>query len=102
MTVVDIILVLNAGSSSVKFQVFGTKESKGLARLIKGQMDGIGAQPRLRAMNADGTLLIDEAYAPARVADVAAALAISGKWLRETYGGEPSAVGHRVVHGGPR
>ena len=98
----DTILVLNAGSSSVKFQLFGTQENDGLARLIKGQMDGIGAQPRLRAVNADGTLLIDEAHAPERVADVAAALAITGKWLRETHGNEPAAVGHRVVHGGPR
>jgi acetate kinase len=98
----DTILVVNAGSSSVKFQVFETQGNDGLARLIKGQMDGIGVRPRLRAAAADGTVLIDEAYASERVADVAAALATAGTWLRETQKVEPVAVGHRVVHGGPR
>jgi hypothetical protein len=44
----DTILVVNAGSSSVKFQVFATEGTK-LDRLIRGQMDGIGTRPRLRA-----------------------------------------------------
>ena len=45
----DTILVVNAGSSSVKFQVFATDGTSALKRLIKGQMDGIGTRPRLRA-----------------------------------------------------
>ena len=49
----DTILVVNAGSSSVKFQVFGTEERSGLTRLIKGQMDGIGATAR-RSRRRDG------------------------------------------------
>ena len=98
----DTILVVNAGSSSVKFQVFGTDGRSGLTRLIKGQMDGIGARPRLRAAASDGTLLTDEVHAPERVADVATALAMAGAWLRETQKLEPIAVGHRVVHGGPQ
>jgi acetate kinase len=108
----DTILVVNAGSSSVKFQVFGTEVfgtevfgtdgKRGLTRLIKGQIDGIGARPRLRAAASDATLLIDQAYAPERVADVATALATAGAWLRETQKLEPVAVGHRVVHGGPQ
>jgi acetate kinase len=98
----DTILVVNAGSSSVKFQVFEANGNDGLVRLIKGQMDGIGARPRLRAADADATLLIDETYAPERVADVATALAMAGAWLRETQKLEPIALGHRVVHGGPR
>lgn len=97
----DPILVVNAGSSSVKFQVFRIEGTSGLARLIRGQMDGIAARPRLRATAADGTLLIDETYAPERVADVPAALAMAGAWLRKTQSLEPVAVGHRVVHGGP-
>src|SRR5262245_21083324 len=97
----ETILVVNAGSSSVKFQVFGVESQGGLKRLIKGQMDGIGARPRLRA-GAGDTLLIDETYAPARVADLPAALLTAGTWLRETQNLEPAAVGHRVVHGGPK
>ena len=98
----DTILVVNAGSSSVKFQVFETDGKSALKRLIKGQMDGIGVRPRLRAAASDGAPLIDAAYAPERVADAAAALALAGAWLRETQQLEPIAVGHRVVHGGPR
>jgi acetate kinase len=97
----DTILVVNAGSSSVKFQLFAIDGERGLTRLIKGQMDGIGTRPRLRATAADGTVLIDEAYARERVADVATALATAGEWLRETQKLHPIAIGHRVVHGGP-
>jgi acetate kinase len=99
---VDTILVVNAGSSSVKFQVFGAEGKSGLRRLIKGQMDGIGTRPRLRAEAADKTGLIDQSYAPAEVSDVPAALRAAGAWLRQTQKLEPAAVGHRVVHGGPR
>ena len=98
----DTILVVNAGSSSVKFQVFGTNGETDLTRLIKGQMDGIGARPRLRAAAADGTLLIDEIHRPEQVADVPAALTMAGAWLRKSQNLEPIAVGHRVVHGGPQ
>lgn len=98
----DTILVVNAGSSSVKFQVFETDGKSGLKRLIKGQMDGIGVRPKLRATAFDGKLLIDESYAPERMSDVATALGIGAAWLRETQKLEPIAVGHRVVHGGPR
>jgi acetate kinase len=98
----DTILVVNAGSSSVKFQVFGADGESGLERLIKGQMDGIGARPRLRAAAADEMLLIDETYPPERVADVPTALAMAGAWLRNSQNLEPVAVGHRVVHGGPQ
>jgi acetate kinase len=99
---VDTILVVNAGSSSVKFQVFGADGRDKLRRLIKGQMDGIGTRPRLRAEAADKTGLIDQSYAPAEVSDVPAALQAAGAWLRQTQKLEPAAVGHRVVHGGPR
>jgi acetate kinase len=49
----DTVLVVNAGSSSVKFQVFALESGGGLARRIKGQMDGIGTRPRLRASGRD-------------------------------------------------
>jgi acetate kinase len=97
----DTILVVNAGSSSVKFQLFAIDGERDLTRVIKGQMDGIGTRPRLRATATDGTVLIDEAYARERVADVATALATAGEWLRETQKLHPIAIGHRVVHGGP-
>ncbi len=48
----DTILVVNAGSSSVKFQIFAVDGDGRLVRQIKGQMDGIGSRPRLRATGA--------------------------------------------------
>lgn len=98
----DTILVVNAGSSSVKFQVFETDGTGNPKRLIKGQMDGIGVRPKLKASAADGALLVDQSYAPESMGDVATALGIGAAWLRDTQKIAPVAVGHRVVHGGPR
>ena len=97
----DAILVVNAGSSSLKFQAFATDGTAGLKRLIKGQMDGIGTRPRLRADATDGSPAIDRTYTPDKIADVPAAIAEVGNWLRETQNFNLAAVGHRVVHGGP-
>jgi acetate kinase len=97
----DTILVVNAGSSSVKFQVFSVEGEGRLKRLIKGQMDGIGSRPRLRASGADRDPLADRAYPIEAVPDVPAAMAIAGGWLRDELRISPIAVGHRVVHGGP-
>jgi acetate kinase len=94
------VLVVNAGSSSVKFQVFAT-DAMGPQRLLKGQVDGIGSKPRLRAEAADKRKLIDQTCSPDQVKNVPAALQMAGAWLRETQKIEPTAVGHRVVHGGP-
>src|SRR3954454_21710094 len=93
------ILVVNAGSSSVKFQVF---EATGPRRLLKGQIDGIGTKPRMRAEAADRHRLVDKSYPPKQVNDVQAALSIAGVWLREAQKLQPTSVGHRVVHGGPK
>jgi acetate kinase len=97
----DTILVVNAGSSSVKFQIFSVEGEGKLRRLIKGQMDGIGSRPRLRASGADSEPLADRAYPIESVPDVPAAMGIAGGWLRDELRITPMAVGHRVVHGGP-
>jgi acetate kinase len=95
------VLVVNAGSSSVKFQLFDIAAANKLRRHIKGQVDGIGTQPRLRAEAGDGSILIDQHYSPNEITEVAAAIATVGNWLRGTQAVELAAVGHRVVHGGP-
>ena len=97
----DTILVVNAGSSSVKFQIFAVEGEGALRRQVKGQMDGIGSRPRLRASGAAGDPLADRAYPIEAVADVPAAMAVAGAWLRDELNINPIAVGHRVVHGGP-
>ena len=98
----DPILVVNAGSSSVKFQVFAIEGTDDLTLQIKGQVDGIGTQPRLRARGPSRVELVDRRFEREQVPDVSAALQASGAWLREQYDIDPIAVGHRVVHGGPK
>ena len=97
----DTVLVVNAGSSSVKFQVFAVDGDGRLQRQLKGQMDGIGSRPRLRATGANGDTLADRAYPIEAIADVSTAIMVAGSWLRDELRITPMAVGHRVVHGGP-
>jgi acetate kinase len=97
----DTILVVNAGSSSVKFQVFAVQGEGALRRQLKGQMDGIGSRPRLRASGPNGETLADRCYPIEAVADVPAAMSVAGAWLTDELNINPIAVGHRVVHGGP-
>jgi acetate kinase len=99
--IMETILVVNAGSSSVKFQIFGIEEAGALQRLIRGQVDGIGSRPRLVARSNDGTSLIERSCGSDEVPDVAAAIDTVGTWLRKTQTFKLAAVGHRVVHGGP-
>jgi len=97
----DTVLVVNAGSSSVKFQIFSVEGEGKLRRQIKGQMDGIGSRPRLRASGASGDPLADRVYPIESVSDIPAAMGIASEWLQEKLRISPIAAGHRVVHGGP-
>jgi acetate kinase len=98
----DAILVVNAGSSSVKFQIFGIEDAGAPRRLIKGQIDGIGTHPRLAAKGDDGSSLIDKTFPADKIAHVPAAMAAVASWLRDSQSFNLVAVGHRVVHGGPK
>ena len=69
------ILVVNAGSSSLKFQLFDV-EGGTLRRAIRGQLDGIGVHPRLRASDGAGTTLVDRDHAPGSVLDLPTAIAV--------------------------
>lgn len=93
-----VILVLNAGSSSLKFQIFAVER---LERQVKGQIDGIGVHPRLRANRPDGTVIVDRTYSAAEMPDLPAATAELKRWLRSLGGFDLRSIGHRVVHGGP-
>jgi acetate kinase len=97
----ETILVVNAGSSSLKFQIFEAGAGGHLTCAVKGQMDGIGTRPRLRAQRSDGQELIDQIYDSNQVRDLPAATKTTGDWLRTLPGFNLVAVGHRVVHGGP-
>jgi acetate kinase len=97
----DVILVVNAGSSSLKFQAFEIGSSKNLKCLVKGQIDGVGTRPRMRAENSERAPLIDKCFAPQEIPDLSAAIQEAGAWLRQIQKVELVAIGHRVVHGGP-
>ncbi|MFZ1893924.1 MAG: acetate kinase, partial [Rhodoplanes sp.] len=95
------ILVINAGSSSLKFQVFEIDPTRALTRLLKGQVDGVAVRPRLRAAKADGSSAVDRTFSADEIPDLSAAIDVTAAWLRETQRVDLVAVGHRVVHGGP-
>jgi acetate kinase len=99
---VDSILVVNAGSSSIKFCVYAVDGGTDLRLLSKGQIDGIGSAPRLRAVDGRDARLVDQSLGAGQVPDVPAATVRVAGWLQAHHGGnKPVAVGHRVVHGGP-
>jgi acetate kinase len=99
--VTDYALVLNAGSSSLKFCVFRRAEREGWGLAARGQIEGIGTKPRLGVKDGEGAKLADTALGD-EVRDARGALAALADWLREHFGGaRVLGVGHRVVHGGP-
>ena len=98
----DYALVLNAGSSSLKFCVYARPQTNDWHLASRGQIEGIGASPRILARDADGRTLIDQAPSTP-VHDGAGALEALAVWLRSMFGGgRVLGVGHRVVHGGAR
>jgi acetate kinase len=96
----ETILVVNAGSSSIKFQLFSLDARDPLKRLLKGQIEGIGVHPKLIAKGTDGQR-IEESWSGQEVANVPQALDKLVAFLRARLGKLPTAIGHRVVHGGP-
>lgn len=96
------ILVLNAGSSSLKFCVYGRPAPGPWGAEARGQIEGIGTAPRFKARDAAGKVLAEQAL-DAGVRDARGALDALAGWLRGAYAGaRVLGVGHRVVHGGPR
>jgi acetate kinase len=99
--VTDTILVVNAGSSSIKFQLFSVASGDQLERLLKGQFEGVGVAPHLIVRGVGGEGLIDRTWSSSEVKDVPAALDKVVGFLRAHLGRLPTVIGHRVVHGGP-
>jgi acetate kinase len=98
----DYALVLNAGSSSLKFCVYRRPDDKDWEVAARGQIEGIGTSPRLSAKDAQGNVLAKENL-NAAVADGNAAIEALASWLRSKWAGaRVLGVGHRVVHGGVR
>lgn len=96
------ILVINAGSSSIKFATFLNDGQPEPRLLLKGQMEGLGSDPHFRVKDASGQK-IDERDEWPRGSPLnhAGALAFILTWLAQKANEiKLSEVGHRVVHGG--
>jgi acetate kinase len=95
-------LVINAGSSSLKFCVYHNPEGHVWRLEARGQIDGIATKPKFTAKNEAGERIADDTL-DASVKDGRAALDVLAAWLRGRYAGaRVVGVGHRVVHGGAR
>jgi acetate kinase len=96
----DYALVLNAGSSSLKFSVFQRPDGQSWRLEARGQIEGIGVSPRLIVKDSNDQTLANQ---DADVRDGREAVNTLAAWLRSKYGGSRVlGVGHRVVHGGAR
>ena len=95
------ILVLNAGSSSIKFSLLAERGDD-LAAVAGGQVEGIYTQPVFKAKDGDGKPAGNRNWESGATLGHDGALTYILDWLKETYGGDHrlAAVGHRVVHGG--
>ncbi len=94
----DLILVLNSGSSSLKFGIYrgGASDEE---PVLTGSAEGIGRNNGTLSMrSSDGTALVGRKSIHESQSDALTAVAAA---IQEHIHAAPAAVGHRVVHGGP-
>lgn len=92
------IAVLNAGSSSLKFALYGADDRLDL--MFRGQIERLGSTPRLKVVDAQGNPVEEQQWQRGELdhrGATHAVLALGRRLLGET---PVRAVGHRVVHGG--
>jgi len=93
------ILTINGGSSSIKFALFDV--GKSLQRIIKGGIERIGLPDA--TLRVKGVNLTDDFSQLVTAPDYKAAVDILMDWIEEHSACDAlTAVGHRVVHGGPK
>lgn len=95
------ILVLNAGSSSIKFALYEQEARAALTEVAHGQLAHHGVEVEFRVKGGGGEPLAQQRWPEPGEFDHDAATTRLFAWLDERLGGVPvAAVGHRVVHGG--
>ncbi len=93
------ILSINGGSSSIKFALFEANAS--LRLLLRGRIERIGLPGTALAVSTSDPA--NDVSRPVAASDSAAAVGVLMDWLGERIGHDRlRAVGHRIVHGGPR
>ena len=93
------ILVINAGSSSIKFSVFQTAADRSLSAGVHGQVEAIGSSAHLQIADPEGRTLVEQ---PLGACGHSGAIAAIQAWFAAHVGSQSGfdGVGHRVVHGG--
>ena len=98
----DTILVMNAGSSSLKFHIYETDGMNTLEFSFGGQVSGIGGkQPSFKVKDRHQKVLVEQTLLPEQAQNLQLSQRVVGDWLGTVITKEPLAVGHRIVHGGP-
>ncbi len=94
------IIVINAGSSSIKFSLFVERKDT-LEPDVRGQIEGLYTQARFVSKAPDGMLKAEKTFPDGVVLGHDGALDHLISYLRSELGGELLiGIGHRVVHGG--
>ena len=95
------LLIINAGSSSIKFALYRTDEPRHLIADMAGQVENIGGQPHFTVNNLDDIRVVDRLLSSSEARDHTGAVNVILNWLSPSMqSGTLLAVGHRVVHGG--
>ncbi len=96
----DVYLVINAGSSSIKFSAFAAQGAD-LELLVRGQAEGLYTQPRFVAKDGAGKIVSEHSWSAGTSLGHDGALEhLTGFVRNELAGHRLAGVGHRVVHGG--
>jgi acetate kinase len=95
------IVVVNAGSSSIKFSAHAAMDAQEPTPLLNGQIEGISTMPHLVVKDPHCGILAEKTWPRGDKSDHETLLRYLIDWMRSQLGGEPPlAVGHRVLHGG--
>lgn len=94
------LLILNAGSSSLKFSVFRDSDPPEL--LLRGQLESLLTEPRFVARDEAGRVIDEQSWPTGSALGHAGAIEFLFDWGQRGKLGELrlAAAGHRVVHGG--
>jgi len=100
---VDAVIVLNAGSTSVKFGAYGVDATRKLPLLCRGQIDGMQGNPHFVAKDETGKALDAQEWGKGHAIDHQTAMRFVVTWLESKIAGmRIVAAGHRIVLGGTR
>jgi len=97
----DAIIVINAGSSSIKFSLF-LERGGDLALDVRGQIEGLFTTPRFLARDSSGGILAERSWGDGmRLGHDGAMEHLRGFLKQQLVDDRLIGVGHRIVHGGP-